>query len=137
MLDFGLAKLAPGNNRRRDDLQPQLTEQFTSMAGTTVGTVAYMSPEQARGEDLDPRTDLFSFGVVLYEMATGRQSFAGGTTAVVFDGILNRDPTPPSTINHAIPVRARSDHLESAREGSWPALSIGRRLARGLATAAS
>ncbi len=118
VLDFGLAKLAPGNNRRRHDLQPQLTEQFTSMAGTTVGTVAYMSPEQARGEDLDPRTDLFSFGVVLYEMATGRQSFAGGTTAVVFDGILNREPMPPSTINHAIPVeldRIISKALEKDR----------------------
>ena len=118
VLDFGLAKLAPDNNRRRGDLQPQLTEQFTSMAGTTVGTVAYMSPEQARGEDVDPRTDLFSFGVVLYEMATGRQSFAGGTTAVVFDGILNRDPTPPSTINHAIPVeldRIISKALEKDR----------------------
>jgi serine/threonine protein kinase/tetratricopeptide (TPR) repeat protein len=104
VLDFGLAKLAPGYNRLRGDSHPQLTEQFTSMAGTTVGTVAYMSPEQARGEDVDPRTDLFSFGVVLYEMATGRQSFGGGTTAVVFDGILNRDPMPPSTINHSIPV---------------------------------
>ena len=123
VLDFGLAKLAPGFTRA-DEHDPAATEQFTSMAGTTVGTVAYMSPEQARGEDVDPRTDLFSFGVVLYEMATGRQSFAGATTAVVFDGILNRDPTPPSTLNARDPRRARSHHLQGARERSRAALSV-------------
>ncbi|HUE90073.1 MAG TPA: protein kinase [Vicinamibacterales bacterium] len=118
ILDFGLAKLAPGIGRRRPhDLHP--TEHFTSQAGTTVGTISYMSPEQARGEDLDPRTDLFSFGVVLYEMATGRPSFPGATTAVVFDGILNREPTPPSTLNAAIPVeldRLITKALEKDRE---------------------
>ena len=107
VLDFGLAKLAPEYRRRSNAVdarnETRVAEHFTSMAGTTVGTIAYMSPEQARGDDLDPRTDLFSFGVVLYEMATGRQSFPGHTTAVVFDGILNRDPTPPSTINAMLP----------------------------------
>jgi TolA-binding protein len=103
ILDFGLAKLTTGRGHRRHPQVAQPTEQFTSQAGTTVGTVSYMSPEQARGEDLDPRTDLFSFGVVLYEMSTGRQSFPGATTAVVFDGILNRDPAPPSTLNGSIP----------------------------------
>jgi serine/threonine protein kinase/TolA-binding protein len=108
VLDFGLAKLSPEYRRSgrhldaRQDTSPP--EHFTSVAGTTVGTIAYMSPEQARGDEIDPRTDLFSFGVVLYEMATGRQSFPGHTTAVVFDGILNRDPAPPSAINAMLPA---------------------------------
>ena len=68
-------------------------------AGMAVGTVAYMSPEHARGEAIDPRSDLFSLGVVMYEMATGVQTFKGQTTAVIFDQILNRVPVPPSTIN--------------------------------------
>ena len=107
VLDFGLAKLSPEYRRSARHLdtkdETRVPEHFTSMAGTTVGTIAYMSPEQARGDEVDPRTDLFSFGVVLYEMATGRQSFPGGTTAVVFDGILNRDPAPPSSMNASVP----------------------------------
>ena len=107
VLDFGLAKLSPEYRRSRRHLdashETRIEEHFTSMAGTTVGTIAYMSPEQARGDEVDPRTDLFSFGVVLYEMATGRPSFPGSTTAVVFDGILNRDPVPPSSLNTSIP----------------------------------
>lgn len=118
VLDFGLAKLAPGYGRKRHAHDAQPTAHFSSMAGTTVGTIAYMSPEQARGEDLDPRTDLFSFGVVLYEMATGRQSFPGATTAVIFDGILNREPLRPSTLNPALPTeldRIISKALEKER----------------------
>ena len=107
VLDFGLAKLSPEYRRRsgRFDAAGEtfIPEHFASQAGTTVGTIAYMSPEQARGDDVDPRTDLFSFGVVLYEMATGKQTFPGHTTAVVFDGILNRDPAAPSTVNSMLP----------------------------------
>jgi serine/threonine protein kinase/TolA-binding protein len=122
MLDFGLAKLSPEYRRvgrlldARGETSPP--EHFTSAVGTTVGTIAYMSPEQARGDDVDPRTDLFSFGVVLYEMSTGRQSFPGHTTAVVFDGILNRDPVPPSNLNAQLPAeldRIVSKALEKDR----------------------
>lgn len=122
VLDFGLAKLSPEYARRAGRLEmgpeTRIPEHFTSVAGTTVGTIAYMSPEQARGEEVDPRTDLFSFGVVIYEMATGRQSFPGHTTAVVFDGILNREPAPPSTLNGMLPAeldRIVSKALEKDR----------------------
>ena len=102
ILDFGLAKFAPAVDGI--STMPTLTEKtlLTSL-GSTVGTVAYMSPEQARGEELDSRTDLFSFGAVLYEMATGRMAFPGNTAAVVHDGILNRSPTPVTQANCNLP----------------------------------
>lgn len=122
VLDFGLAKLAPDYRRPGRPVDPgreaRNPQHFTSVVGTTVGTIAYMSPEQARGDEVDPRTDLFSFGVVLYEMATGRQSFPGNTTAVVFDGILNREPAAPSTLNANVPAeldRIISKALEKDR----------------------
>src|SRR5687767_13708702 len=118
ILDFGLVKVTGGSSESSDALALD-AETLTTTPGMTVGTIAYMSPEQARGETLDPRTDLFSFGLVLYEMATGRQSFPGHTTAVVFDGILNRDPKPPSTLNAMIPPdldRIIAKSLEKDRE---------------------
>ncbi len=104
ILDFGLAKsLTPAAAAGSPDGATTADEGNLTGAGSTLGTIAYMSPEQARGQDLDGRSDVFSLGLVLYEMVTGRQAFAGETTAVVFDGILNRTPRAPSELNSDIP----------------------------------
>jgi serine/threonine protein kinase/tetratricopeptide (TPR) repeat protein len=108
VLDFGLAKLAADNRAAAltlDENGPTLKEEHLTSPGTTIGTVAYMSPEQARGENLDAQSDIFSFGVVLYEMATGRPAFAGRTTAVIFNEILNKNPTPPARLNPEVPPK--------------------------------
>jgi serine/threonine protein kinase/TolB-like protein/Tfp pilus assembly protein PilF len=109
VLDFGLAKVAGPSQPHYEPSGVTLATAAIDPAnltspGSTVGTVAYMSPEQARGEDLDVRTDLFSFGAVLYEAATGRQPFTGNTSAVIFDAILNRAPAAPVRLNPNLPV---------------------------------
>jgi eukaryotic-like serine/threonine-protein kinase len=102
ILDFGLAKLAPVQSMGVD-VSTTAGKDLTS-PGTTLGTVAYMSPEQARAEEVDGRADLFSLGLLLYEMATGAQAFAGPSAAVVFDAILNRKPFPVARLNPAVPA---------------------------------
>src|SRR5271169_1724370 len=105
ILDFGLAKFAPVVEGGFSAM-PTATEDFVlTSPGATMGTIAYMSPEQARGEELDARTDLFSFGAVLYEMATGRLAFPGNSAAVIYEAILNRTPVPASHINQTLPPK--------------------------------
>jgi eukaryotic-like serine/threonine-protein kinase len=101
ILDFGLAKLQTKAGTDADATRTQEAMQL-STPGAAMGTLAYMSPEQARGKELDGRTDIFSFGLVLYEMATGKQTFSGNSSAEVFDAILNRTPVAPVRLNPAV-----------------------------------
>ena len=108
VLDFGLAKAAPASGSASKvssaDTMTSVDEQHLTSPGSTLGTVSYMSPEQIRAKELDARTDLFSFGVVLYEMATGKLPFSGESTGVIFDGIMNRAPTAAVRLNPALPA---------------------------------
>jgi serine/threonine protein kinase/tetratricopeptide (TPR) repeat protein len=135
ILDFGIAKLTRSTGvspvARSEDEQgdrvtagpARATDAALTQMGSPIGTAAYMSPEQARGEDLDARTDIFSFGAVLYEMATGRLAFPGNTAAVVFDAILNRAPVPPTRLNLDVPAeleRVIGRALEKERNERYP-----------------
>ena len=113
VLDFGLAKLAREHEKTAVATGATLDSPMLTSPGATVGTVAYMSPEQARGEEVDARSDLFSFGALMYQVATGRLPFDGPTSAVIFHAILEKNPPPPSELNTSLPLAFNDVVLKS------------------------
>src|SRR6266581_1272867 len=105
VLDFGLAKLVPKGIAFAGTDSSSSAQEPVSMVGYISGTPSYMSPEQIRGDDLDPRTDIFSFGLLLYEMTAGRQAFGGNTGGAIIEGILSRRPAPLGHVNPEVPAR--------------------------------
>ncbi len=130
ILDFGLAKLAPAGGAVSLSAMPTASklEQLTRL-GTAIGTITYMSPEQVRGKELDGRTDLFSFGTVLYEVMTGVLPFRGETSGVIAEAILNRVPVPPVRLKPGCACEARRNHQQGAGERPQATLPERRRIA--------
>ena len=135
ILDFGIAKLIPGPRGRDGALASAATmtagDLGVTAPGSAIGTVAYMSPEQVRGEELDARTDLFSLGLVLYEMATGHAAFDGATSGVIADGILNRAPVPPLRLNPSLPPELERIIAKALEKDRRLRYQSARRTARG------
>ena len=124
VLDFGLAKLVPERQSVAETVgmsaAPTVTsEELLTSPGSTVGTAAYMSPEQVRGEKLDRRTDLFSLGAVLYEMATGQQAYAGNTAGIIFREILDRSPKRPRSLYPALPAKSSRASAHRSCRMNW------------------
>ena len=125
MLDFGLAKVLPSSVKWQERCRSAVTieEHHLTSPGHAVGTVAYMSPEQVRAKELDARTDLFSFGSVLYEMATGTMAFRGESSGVIFKAILDGTPTPAVRLKPDVPLKLEEDDQQVSGERPAAALS--------------